>query len=73
MLFVAKMMDELEVQEARPRGSLDFAETSVLGMIVPLDSNLSIEQALKGSVERLDNDNDSPIAAIPQRQAVFFG
>lgn len=67
------MMDEMEAEEARPRGSLEFVETSILDTIVPLASNLNIEEALKGSVERLDEGNDSPLAAIPQRNALFFG
>ena len=67
------MMDEVAEEEARPRGSLDFVDTSILDTIVPLASNLDIEEALKGSVERLDEGNDSPLAAIPQRTALFFG
>lgn len=67
------MMEELEVEEAQPRGSLEFVESSVLDTIVPLASSLNIEEALNGSVERLDDDKDSPLASIPQRQALFFG
>ena len=68
------MMAEMEEEEeTRPRGSLEFVETSILDTIVPLASNLNIEDALKGSVERLDEGNDSPLAAIPQRNALFFG
>lgn len=59
--------------EPHPRGSLDFVESSVLDTIVPLATNLNIEEALNGSVERLDDGNDSPLAAIPQRHALFFG
>lgn len=66
-------MEELEVEEARPRGSLEFVESSVLGTVIPSISDLDIEEALSGSVERLDDGNDSPLAAIPQRQALFFG
>jgi hypothetical protein len=58
---------------ARPRGSIDFVESSVLDTIVPAASNLNIEEALAGSVERLDDGNDSPLAAILQRQALYFG
>lgn len=67
------MMDEMEEEEARPRGSLEFVETSILDTVVPLANNLNIEEALKSSVERLDEGNDSPLAAIPQRNALFFG
>ena len=62
-----------EETERRPRGSLEFVESSILGTIVPLASDLNIEEALSGSVERLDNGNDSPLAAIAQRNALFFG
>lgn len=66
-------MAETEIEETRPRGSLDLVESSVLDTIIPLASNLDIEEALSGSVERLDDGNESPLAAIPQRQALFFG
>ncbi|TVY88708.1 hypothetical protein LAWI1_G003814 [Lachnellula willkommii] len=66
------MVAETETEEARPRGSLEFVESSVLDTIIPLASNLDIEEALSGSVERLDEGNDSPLATIPQRQALFF-
>jgi hypothetical protein len=66
------MVNDSEVEE-RPRGSLEFVESSVLGTVVPSESNLNIEEALARSVERLDDGNDSPLAAIPQRQALFFG
>ncbi|TVY26539.1 hypothetical protein LHYA1_G003963 [Lachnellula hyalina] len=66
------MVAETEIEEAQPRGSLEFVETSVLDTIIPLASNLDIEEALSGSVERLDEGNESPLATIPQRQALFF-
>ncbi|TVY85361.1 hypothetical protein LSUE1_G000303, partial [Lachnellula suecica] len=66
------VMAETEVEEAPPRGSLDFVESSVLDTIIPLASGLNIEEVLSGSVERLDDGNESPLAAIPQRQALFF-
>lgn len=67
------MMQELEIEETRPRGSFEFVETSVLDTIIPFANPLNIEEALHGSVERLDDDHTSPLAAIPQRQALFFG
>jgi hypothetical protein len=67
------MMEETQPEESTPRGSLDFAESSILDAIVPLASDLNIEEALSGSVARLDEQNDSPLAAIPQRHAVYFG
>jgi len=65
-------MSESEGGGTYSRGSLDFADSSILDTIVPLASDLNIEEALKGSVERLDEGNDSPLAAIPQRHALFF-
>lgn len=66
-------MAEPTVEDVRPRGSIEFVESSVLDTIIPLESELNIEEALAGSVERLDNSEDSPLAAIPQRRALFFG
>ncbi|CZT50302.1 uncharacterized protein RSE6_11259 [Rhynchosporium secalis] len=65
-------MEEFENEEARPRGSLEFVNSSVLDTIIPAASDLNIEEALAGSVERLDEGNDSPLALIPQRQSLFF-
>ena len=66
------MMEELE-DEAPPRGSLEFVESSVLTTLVAAASDLNIEEALNGSVERLDEADGSPLALIPQRQSLFFG
>jgi hypothetical protein len=66
-------MSESEGGESQSRGSLEFVQSSTLGTIVPLASDLIIEDVLNGSVERLDDGNDSPLAAIPQRHALFFG
>lgn len=67
------MMDELEVEEPRSRASSEFAESALLGTLVPLESNLNIEEALSRLVDGLDSATDSPLAGIPQRQALFFG
>jgi hypothetical protein len=67
------MMQELESEEARPRGSLEFVESTVLDTIVPLANPLEIEEASRGSIQRLDDDHASPLASIPQRLALFFG
>ncbi|KAF7895127.1 hypothetical protein EAF00_006941 [Botryotinia globosa] len=65
------MMEESQ-EEPIPRSSLEFTESSILDTIIPLASDLKIEEALSGSVEKLDEGNGSPLAAIPQRQALFF-
>ena len=67
------MMQELEDEEPRPRGSLEFVETSVLHTIIPLADPLNIEEALNGCIGDLDDGQASPLASIPQRQALFFG
>ena len=68
------MMEEMEtVPEGRPRGSIDIVETSILDTIIPLASELDMEEELSGSVERLDEGSYSPLAAIAQRHALFFG
>lgn len=67
------MMAELEEDELPRRGSLEFVESSVLDTIIPLENDLNIEDALSGSVESIDDRGSSPLAAIPQRQAVYFG
>ncbi|KAH8808231.1 TRAPP trafficking subunit Trs65-domain-containing protein [Xylogone sp. PMI_703] len=59
-------------EDTKPRGSLEFAESSVLDTIVPLASNLNIEEALSNIAERLEDGQDSVLASIPQRQALFF-
>jgi hypothetical protein len=69
----AASSSEGEEGENLPRGSIDFVASSILGTIVPLASDLNIEEALGGSVERLDEGNHSPLAGIPQRHALFFG
>ncbi|KAG9235629.1 TRAPP trafficking subunit Trs65-domain-containing protein [Amylocarpus encephaloides] len=67
------MLEETEANEDyQPRGSLDIVESSVLDTIIPLASQFNIEEALTGSVERLDEGTYSPLTAIPQRQALFF-
>ncbi|EHK98606.1 hypothetical protein M7I_5547 [Glarea lozoyensis 74030] len=66
-------MDEMEtVPEGRPRGSIDIVESAILDTIIPLAGELNMEEALSGSVEKLDEGSYSPLAAIPQRHALFF-
>lgn len=67
------MAESEDLEENRPRGSLEFVETSILDTIVPLESGLNLEEALAGSVERLDEGSGSPLASIPQRHALYFG
>jgi hypothetical protein len=60
-------------QESQPRGSMDFVETSILDTIIPSSPTMNIKEALRGSVERLDEGIASPLASIAQRQILFFG
>lgn len=59
------MMEEMEDDEVldQARASLDFAEVSILGTIVPHDPELEIERALQ----------ESSLSSIPQRRSLFFG
>ena len=66
------MMEDPE-EEARPRGSLEFVNTSILNIVVPMASDLDIGHAIHGSIECLDEGKDSLLVAIPQRTALFFG
>jgi hypothetical protein len=59
-------------QQAQPRGSLEFVESSILDTIIPSSTNLNIE-SLSGSVERLDEGSFSPLPSIAQRHTLFFG
>ncbi|RAL63799.1 hypothetical protein DID88_003443 [Monilinia fructigena] len=65
------MMEESQ-EEPVPRGSLELTESSILDTIIPLASDLNIEEALSGRVEKLDEGSGSPLAAIPQRHALYF-
>jgi hypothetical protein len=60
-------------QEGQPRGSVDFVESSILDTIIPSSTRVNIEEAVRGSVERLDEGTASPLASITQRQILFFG
>lgn len=60
-------------QDYQTRGSVDFVETSILDTIIPSSTTVNIEEALRGSVERLDEGIASPLASITQRQILFFG
>jgi hypothetical protein len=60
-------------QEDQPRRSLDFVESSILDTVIPSSTAENIEEALGGSVERLDEGKDSQLSSIAQRQILFFG
>lgn len=66
-------MMEVAEGESPPRRSLEFVESSILDTIIPLSTSLNIEESLSGSVKRLDESQNSPLSAIPRRQALFFG
>ena len=52
----------------------DFAEKSVLEILVPEGSKLDIETALNTAVGNLETDDESTlISAIPQRSLLYFG
>lgn len=60
-------------QQYQPRGSLEFVESSILDTVIPASTSVNIEQSLSGSVEKLDEQNASPLSSIAQRQTLFFG
>lgn len=59
--------------EYLPRSSSEFVESSILDTIIPQATNFDIEEALNGSVERLDDSTASPLSSIAQRNFLFFG
>jgi hypothetical protein len=60
-------------QDSQSRGSMEFVESAILDTVVPASTTIDIEEALSGSVERLDDGQSSPLGAIMQRQNLFFG
>lgn len=58
--------------EEPPRTSREFVESSLLDTIVPHSTEFDIEEALLGSVERLDDPDASPLSSIAQRDFLFF-
>ena len=52
---------------------MDLVESSILDTIIPSSTIENIEDALGGSVERLDVATGSPFYAIAQRQSLLFG
>ena len=52
----------------------EFAEKSVLDILVPEASKLNIEEALNTAAESSEADDESSLlSAIPQRGLLFFG
>jgi hypothetical protein len=62
-----------EDQDTRPRGSVDFVESSVLDTILPSSNAADFEAALSGSLETADETNGFPLAGIAQRKSLYFG
>jgi hypothetical protein len=60
-------------EQTLPRGSVDFVDSSILDTIIPSSTSMNMEEALSGSVERLDVASGSPLSAIAQRESLFFG
>jgi hypothetical protein len=50
-----------------------LVESSILDTVIPSSTAVSIEEALGGSVEHLDEGTTSPLSSIAQRQILFFG
>lgn len=66
-------MEEEITDDTRPRRSLEFIEGSALSTVIPSANEINIEETFNISNERTRGQFDSPLAAVPQRQALFFG
>jgi hypothetical protein len=60
-----------ELAEARPRGSLEFVEASILDILVPAFTDFDIQEAVRAATGQ-PND-EAYFSHIAQRQALFFG
>ena len=56
-----------------PRASAEFVESSVLEAVVPSDSVINIEDELNSWDGTREDDSDSLLPFLPQRQILLFG
>ncbi|MCJ1284750.1 hypothetical protein MMC26_004086 [Xylographa opegraphella] len=54
------------------RNSSEFAETSVVDVLIPEASSVDIEEALASSETTRDEDDTALITSVPQRSLLFF-
>ncbi len=52
---------------------VNFAQNSVLDILIPQKTDLDIEEALASAETVNDNDDDGLITSIPQRNLLYFG
>lgn len=57
---------------SRSRGSLEFAESSVIQAIVPESTEPNLEEKLHALL-REDEDVETLLHAVPARSSLFFG
>ena len=55
------------------RDSAEFAETSVVDVLIPEASSVDIEEALASSEVARYEDDSALITSVPQRSLLFFG
>lgn len=61
------------MEEAQPRQSLEFAESSVLEAIVPAASNVDIEDAFHSWDGTIEDETASILPFVKQRHVLLFG
>ena len=59
--------------EPQPRGSLEFAESSVLEAVVPSHSNVDFERQLSSWDGTLQDGSGSILPFVAQRQVLLLG
>jgi hypothetical protein len=58
---------------AQPRGSAEFAESSVLEAVVPLSSSVNLSEELAAWDGGVDSDHHSVLPFLSQRHFLLFG
>ena len=59
--------------EPQPRGSAEFVESSVLEAVVPLSSDIDIEEGLSSWDKTTDDENGSILPFLSQRNVLLLG
>lgn len=54
-------------------GSAEFAENSIVDVLIPEASSVGIEEALAASEAARDEDDSALITSVSQRTLLFFG
>lgn len=70
---ITETFEAMSVEEAQPRQSLDFAESSVLEAIAPAASHIDIEEAFNSWDGTIQDETASILPFIKQRHVLLFG